>query len=458
MSASLVATGRSTLKLRFLPGLPGKPGPANVLTIGTVTTGTAGSAAAATISGTSPAQVLSLTIPKGDQGVAGPVSPLAVGTVTTGAPGSSASATITGSAPNQALNLTIPRGDAGSAGTGSGNVNPTGGSYANGKVALFADATGNLIKAGPTLGDAAAKNTGTASGTLAAGDDGRITGAAQKAQNLADLASLSAARANLGLGSAGSLAFRNRLLNGTLAINTRGAAAGSTAYGAGSYVMDRFKAGPSGCTLSWAAATNGDVTATITAGTLVQVVEGGLYLPEGGAYVLSWAGSAQARIYQGAASGSYAASPLATAGLTAGTNATVEWGTGTLTLPQLEPGTAPTAFERRPLPIEQALCRRYARRVGQGMKAFGVSTTAIEFSYEWPDPMRATPVVSLLISAVTCTRANIGNSFIALGSAIDSATGPNGGRWYGNLAGGSIGAGEFMTVLTADVFLFTAEI
>lgn len=50
------------------------PGPPNVLTIGTVTTGAAGSQAAATITGTSPAQVLGLTIPRGDKGDQGDAS------------------------------------------------------------------------------------------------------------------------------------------------------------------------------------------------------------------------------------------------------------------------------------------------------------------------------------------------------------------------------------------------
>jgi microcystin-dependent protein len=49
------------------------------------------------------------------------------------------------------------------------------------------------------LGDSATKNTGTTTGTVAAGDDSRITGAVQKASNLSDLASASTARANLGV-------------------------------------------------------------------------------------------------------------------------------------------------------------------------------------------------------------------------------------------------------------------
>jgi hypothetical protein len=49
------------------------------------------------------------------------------------------------------------------------------------------------------LGDAAILDTGTTAGTVAEGNDSRITGAAQKASNLSDVASPSAARANLGI-------------------------------------------------------------------------------------------------------------------------------------------------------------------------------------------------------------------------------------------------------------------
>lgn len=166
---------------------------------------------------------------------------------------------------------------------------------------------------------------------------------------------------SLGLNGASAVAHRNRLINGNLSINQRGAPTASTAYTA--YVFDRWRAGAGGVTLSWAAAANGDVTATITAGSLVQVIEGALYLPEGGTYTLSWAGTAKARVYQGAAGGTYVASPLVVNGLTAGALTTVEFSTGTLGLVQFEPGPGASAFERRDDEMDR--CLRYFRRLTQ---------------------------------------------------------------------------------------------
>lgn len=109
-------------------GATGPAGPANTLTVGTVASG---ETAAATITGTSPAQVLNLTLPQGEQGPqgdpgadstvegpAGPANTLTIGTVTQGA----AAASITGTSPNQILNLTLEKGEKGDKGDPGGSA------------------------------------------------------------------------------------------------------------------------------------------------------------------------------------------------------------------------------------------------------------------------------------------------------------------------------------------------
>src|SRR5690606_21388486 len=112
-------------------GVQGPQGPASVPPFGTVETSTASSA---TITGSSPNQVLNLVLEKGDKGdkgdtgdtgpqgepgadgadgEPGPPNTLSIGTVDSG---ETAAATITGDAPNQTLNLTLPQGPQGPAG------------------------------------------------------------------------------------------------------------------------------------------------------------------------------------------------------------------------------------------------------------------------------------------------------------------------------------------------------
>lgn len=95
------------------------------------------------------------------------------------------------------------------------------------------DVQGNYAKP-LTLGDSSSKDVGTAANTVAAGDDSRITGAAQKSSNLSDLGNASTARSNLGVTATGadtSYCYRSNNLSDVTAATARGNL-GVTATGA----------------------------------------------------------------------------------------------------------------------------------------------------------------------------------------------------------------------------------
>lgn len=145
--------------------------------------------------------------------------------------------------------------------------------------------------------------------------------------------------------------LRNKIRNPNFAINQR-VVSGTVTLLAGAYGHDGWKASGAGCEYTFATSA-GVTTLTITSGSLIQVVEGGWGIEESGTYCLSWAGTATARID----GGSYAASGM-TASLTGGTDATIEFSTGTLSLVQLERGSFATMFEMR-RQVEIDLCQRY---------------------------------------------------------------------------------------------------
>jgi len=126
----------------------------------------------------------------------------------------------------------------------------------------------------------------------------------------------------------------NLIDNANFGINQQ-AVSGTVSLSSGEYGHDRFKAGASGCTYTFAKS-EGINTITITAGTLLQIVPGDKF--KSGTHILSWTGTAQARID----SGTYGDSGI-TGTLTGGTNASVEWGIGALALPKLAEGTVVTA-------------------------------------------------------------------------------------------------------------------
>lgn len=190
--------------------------------------------------------------------------------------------------------------------------------------------------------------------------------------------------------SASLIAGRKNILFGNFRVNQR-AVSGSVVLAAGVYGHDRFRAGSGGCTYTFATSA-GITTITISAGTLEQEVEG-VNIDTGG-HVLSWSGTAQGQIN----SGGFGASGVPTANLVAGTNATVEFDTGTLALPQLERGSFPTRFEWRPITEEEMLCRRYFERITYAASTYvsvmhAVSTTVARGELDYL-PKRAVPAFS----------------------------------------------------------------
>ncbi len=152
-------------------------------------------------------------------------------------------------------------------------------------------------------------------------------------------------------GDISPIVFRNRIHNGNFVINQR-RLSGTVTLSAGVFGHDRYKAGASGCTYTFA--TSGiDTVITISAGSLIQTIES--INIEGGTYVMSWFGTSTGKI----GAGSFSTSGITAIGVAANTDLAIEFGTGTLSQIQLELGTVATPFERRPSQWELALCQRY---------------------------------------------------------------------------------------------------
>jgi hypothetical protein len=154
----------------------------------------------------------------------------------------------------------------------------------------------------------------------------------------------------------GNTSFKNVIINGGFIINQRGHTSG-TALASGSYGHDRWKGGASGGTYTFTQGSTGvNTTLTITAGSIIQVIEGA-NLGTGGTYVLSWTGTAQGKI----GSGSFSSSGV-TGTITAGINTNIEFNTGTCGNVQLELGSVATDFEFLPIDVSLYRCKRYFQK------------------------------------------------------------------------------------------------
>lgn len=176
--------------------------------------------------------------------------------------------------------------------------------------------------------------------------------------------------------------------NSGFTVNQRAYSSG-TALAAGAYGFDRWKAGASGCTLTFTASPASTVV-TIAAGTLQQVIEGaGL---TNSSYTLSWLGSATGRVN----TGSYVASPISFTGAP-NTNVTIEFQGGTLGQVQLQIGTQATLWQPQPVQVALARCQRFF--FGTVTSLLGGAGLGDRSPFLFPVTMRATPTMNYNITS-----------------------------------------------------------
>lgn len=213
--------------------------------------------------------------------------------------------------------------------------------------------------------------------------------------NLAKDYANSIAPSNIYLKDSDQPSFRNKIINGNFAVN-QDAVSGTVVLTAGQYGHDMWKAGASGCTYTFATVAN-ITTLTISAGSLIQIVEG-INL-QSGTYVLSWVGTAQGKI----GAGSYGASGV-TGTVTGGANMTVEFGTGTLSNVQIEEGSVATTFEQRPPMYEELSCMRYYEKLDKSVAGSQASTNETgRVQWVYKVPKRVNPTINLVGSTTADT-------------------------------------------------------
>ena len=244
---------------------------------------------------------------------------------------------------------------------------------------------------------------------------------------------------------------QKNILFGNFRVNQRNVS-GTVVLSAGEYGHDMFKGGSSGCTYTFATSAN-VTTVTISDGSLIQIVEG--INISSGTYVLSWTGSAQGQID----GGGFDDSGL-TGTLTGGTNATIEFDTGTVALPQLEEGSTESAFDFRPITEEQFLCQRYFRNIfGADIEGQANSTTTLFCSANY-NSMRAAPTLTLIKTSISAPSFEllvagvfVGVTTLTLTTSTPNVAGAN--FTLGGLTG--ISLGDVLTFNTGTGVILTAS-
>jgi len=250
---------------------------------------------------------------------------------------------------------------------------------------------------------------------------------------------------NLGLVPAASSGMRNLLINPGFTINQRGYVSGTATTVGNQYVLDRWFVPTIGQSLTWTDSV-GVRTVTCPASGIYQFLEPSAF-PGTQTYTLSWSGTASGFIYQ-VGPGFTAVSNGGSVTIPGNVSTAVHFSVGTVSNPQLEPGPVATAFERRPIALELAMCKRYFQWIPFGLSyTQTASSQFIETAISWPE-MRATPTLGALQADPNQTQSQIN----VLGAYAARAT-PYGGTLV--LAGGtSLGTVQtvgFRASLTAEL-------
>lgn len=218
--------------------------------------------------------------------------------------------------------------------------------------------------------------------------------------------------------SSGSV--KNQIINGNFQVNQR-AKTGTVTLTAGQYGHDRWKAGASGCTYTFATVEN-ITTLTISAGSLIQFIEG-LNL-ETGTYCLSWEGTSQGKI----GAGSYGASGI-TGSAVGGTNLNIEFNTGTLKKVSFVKGSTPAAFVVQPYADVLIDCQRYYQRFTHSNESFlslgsTFNSTVCYALFNFKTRMRTSPVVeynSLILSQFGSAAIDVSSISLLSQTSVENA-------------------------------------
>jgi hypothetical protein len=327
----------------------------------------------------------------------------------------------------------------------------TGATGATGPVALkpvaaWVTATAYIIgppasfvsQAGSSYECLVAHTSGTFATDLAAGKwgvvaskgvDGSGIGDMLKSDNLAGLANVGTARTNLGATTIGNAVFtaadaptarsvvgvpgQNIIINGDFRVNQAGYVSAAT-LAAGAYGHDQWKAGASGGNYSFTQLKSSTQITIASGKSLIQPIEDANVI--GGSYVLSWAGTAQARagVNTLTPSGTFVSSPLLITGQTAGTVMSVEFSAGTLGTVKLESGTVATPFIMRPITEEMLMCRRYLQFTAVYNRFAATGTANNDATGVFSPSFRVAPTLAIVAAGI---RANIVGANVDFGDA-----------------------------------------